>query len=133
MDHLWRQVYASTARSVCGPAPGSCLLVWTSPSPGILEPLRLPSPPPPVNRFTTDHHVQCLFCPEIFPHPENHQDFLKHLLTQHKFVIGDVNLIANFPAYVRYWRNKFRENSPSKYCTTMRASVITGESLLLSE
>jgi len=67
--------------------------------------------------------VECLFCSKVFPHPEKHQEFLKHLLTDHKFVIGDVNLIANFPAYVKYWRNKFRTNSPDKFCTTMRAAV----------
>ena len=104
----------------------SSLPVWTAARPGILEPLRLPSPPPPANRFTTDPSVECIFCPRVFCHPEEHQDFLKHLLTCHKFVIGDVNLIANFPAYVSYWRNKFKANSPSKYCTTMRAAVITG-------
>ena len=103
------------------------LPVWTRPSPGILEPLRLPSPPPPVSRGNTECQVECLHCPEVFGHPEEQQDLLKHLLTEHKFVIGDVNLIANFPAYVRYWRNKFRENSPAKYCTTMRAAVRTGQ------
>ena len=109
----------------------SCLPVWTSPSPGILEPLRLPSPPAPVSRFTSDPEVECLFCPEVFPHPEEHQEFLKHLLTVHKFVIGDVNLIANFPAYVKYWRNKFRTNSPDNFCTTMRAAVQLGDIDLL--
>lgn len=109
----------------------SCLPVWTSPSPGILEPLRLPSPPAPVSRFTSDPEVECLFCPEVFPHPEKHQEFLKHLLTVHKFVIGDVNLIANFPAYVKYWRNKFRTNSPDNFCTTMRAAVQLGDIDLL--
>ena len=113
--------------SLDGAGASSCLPVWTSPSPGILEPLRLPSPPAPVSRFTSDPEVECLFCSEVFPQPEKHQEFLKHLLTDHKFVIGDVNLIANFPAYVKYWRNKFRTNSPDKFCTTMRAAVQLGE------
>ena len=39
----------------------SSMPVWTNPSPGILEPLRLPSPPAPVSRFTSDPEVECLF------------------------------------------------------------------------
>ena len=105
----------------------SKLPVWTSPRPGILEPLRLPSPPPPVNRFQSDPEVECLLCQEVFHHPEQHQEFLKHLLTDHNFVIGDVNLIANFPAYIKYWRNKFRTSQPSQYCTLMKAPVKLGE------
>ena len=105
----------------------SSMPVWTNPSPGILEPLRLPSPPAPVSRFTSDPEVECLFCSEVFPQPEKHQEFLQHLLTDHKFVIGDVTLIANFPAYVKYWRNKFRINSPDNFCTRMRAAVQLGE------
>jgi len=99
------------------------LPVWTSPRPGILEPLRLPSPPPPLTRFNTDPEVTCLFCEQVFHLPEDHQAMLQHLLTEHNFVIGDVNQIANFPAYIRYWRNKFRTNPPSRYCTSMRAPV----------
>jgi len=102
------------------------LPIWTSPKPAILEPLRLPSPPPPVNRFKADPHMECLLCDQEFQHPEDHQKFLKHLLLEHSFVIGDVNLIANFPAYVRYWKNKFRTRSPSEFCSTMTAPVNLG-------
>ena len=75
-----------------GSKSASSLPVWTSPRPGILEPLRLPSPPPParrwegegadvregfcntnVGRFTADPDVECLLCPETFHHPEQHQ------------------------------------------------------------
>ena len=71
--------------------------------------------------------VECLLCEMTFDLGCS-QNFLRHLLVDHKFVIGDVNLIANFPAYVKYWRNKFRTNSPDKFCTTMRAAVQLGES-----
>ena len=101
----------------------SSLPIWTSPRPGILEPLRLPSPPPSNRHTTIDPDVICLFCEEEFLHPEKHQEFLKHLLSDHKFVIADVNMIGNFPAYIRYWKNKFRTNPPSSFCTTMRAKM----------
>jgi len=96
--------------------------IWTSPRPGILEPLRLPSPPPS-RPHSFDQEVVCLFCEEVFIHPERHQDFLKHLLSEHKFVIADVNMISNFPAYIRYWKNKFRTKPVSSFCTTMKAKV----------
>lgn len=97
--------------------------VWTCPRPGILEPLRLPSPPPSSRDILEDSEIICLFCDEVFLYPQNHQEFLKHLLTDHKFVIADVNMIGNFPAYIRYWKNKFRTNLPTTYCTTMKAKL----------
>jgi len=110
-----------------GAKDDSSLPVWTSPRPGILEPLRLPSPPPPANRFKSDPEVECLICPERFDHPSQHQDLLQHLLGDHNIVIGDVKLIANFPAYIRYWRNKFRTNPASNFCTSMTAPVRIGD------
>ena len=41
--------------------------------------------------------------------------------------LDNVKLIANFPAYIRYWRTKFRVTSPSQHCTTMRARAAVGE------
>jgi len=96
--------------------------IWTSPQPSILKPLRLPSPPRNQPNME-DFNVVCLFCEKIFTHPERHPEFLKHLLLDHKFVIADVNLIGNFPAYIRYWKHKFRTNNVSEYCTLMRAKV----------
>ena len=45
--------------------------------------------------------IDCLLCQEKFNVPSEQQNFLKHLLSEHKFVIGDVNLISDFPAYIR--------------------------------
>ena len=74
--------------------------------------------------------MECLLCEEVFHQPEDTQALLQHLLTDHNFVIGDVNMIANLPAYINYWRNKFRTNCPSRFCTSMRAPVKLGCILL---
>eukprot|EP00090_Calanus_glacialis_P031701 TRINITY_DN52697_c0_g1_i1.p1 TRINITY_DN52697_c0_g1~~TRINITY_DN52697_c0_g1_i1.p1 ORF type:complete len:476 (+),score=156.19 TRINITY_DN52697_c0_g1_i1:54-1481(+) len=97
--------------------------IWTCPRPGILEPLRLPSPPPSSRSILEDPEIICLFCEEMFLHPQNHTELLKHLLTDHKFVIADVNMIGNFPAYIRYWKNKFRTTLPTTCCTIMKAKL----------
>ena len=54
-----------------------------------------------------------------------HQELLRHLLADHSFVIGDVNLVANFPAYAAYWRDKFRTQEVASFCSSMRAPVTT--------
>ena len=41
--------------------------------------------------------------------------------------LDNVKLLANFPAYIRYWKTKFRVTSPSLHCTTMRARAAVGE------
>lgn len=82
-------------------------------------------------RFKSDPEVECLICPERFDHPSQHQDLLQHLLGDHNIVIGDVKLIANFPAYIRYWRNKFRTNPASNFCTSMTAPVRIGNLVLM--
>lgn len=111
------------AHSQYGARDESSFPVWTSPRPSILEPLRLPSPLPFTRTIIEDPEITCLFCEEKYLHPNGQQDFLQHLLTFHKFVIADVNMIGNFPSYISYWRNKFRTNLPSKYCTIMNAVV----------
>jgi len=109
-------------------AEENLLPAWTQPSPGIVQPLRLPSPPRPASSsLAPDPDLVCLFCSEMFQHPEEHKQFLQHLLLDHDFVIDNVKLIANFPAYIRYWRTKFRVTSPSQHCTTMRARAAVGE------
>lgn len=94
---------------------------WTDPQPAILEPLRLPEKEK--TPVFEEKEIECLLCEEVFNIPYQQQEFLKHLLSEHKFVIGDVNIIADLPAYVRYWKNKFRTCPLTAYCTTMRAEV----------
>jgi len=100
--------------------------VWTRPQPSILEALRLPEPSDissPPRGPPEGVEVVCVFCDDVFLYPEQHQDLLRHHLTEHKFVIADVHLIGDFPAYLSYWKNKFRASPVTAYCTTMRAKV----------
>lgn len=39
--------------------------------------------------------VLCLFCQEQFNATDQKEDLLRHLAVNHKFVIGDVNLITD--------------------------------------
>jgi len=94
---------------------------WTNPEPGILEPLRLPEKEK--TPIFEEKEVVCLLCEENFSFPVEQQEFLKHILKEHKFVIADVNIISDLPAYVRYWKNKFRTAPLTAYCTTVRAEV----------
>jgi len=98
---------------------------WTDPEPGILEPLRLPEIKEKTPIFE-DQDVECLLCEDSFNIPTEQQQFLKHLLSEHKFVIGDVNLISDFPAYVRYWKNKFARFPLASYCSIMKAGLSKG-------
>jgi len=87
----------------------------------ILEALKLPE----LGELSLDEKPQelvCLLCPEEFP-PDGVDQLLKHLLTQHNFVIADVPLIADINKYIRYWKNKFLETPLTAYCTSMQADV----------
>ena len=44
--------------------------------------------------------VGCPLCQQQFDGTESRDDLLKHLLEQHKLVIADVNMVANFKKYV---------------------------------
>lgn len=66
----------------------------------------------------TPKETRCLLCENIFVLPTNEKDFLTHIFTEHRLVIGDVNKIASLKSYVNYWRVKFRDEPLTKFCTT---------------
>lgn len=57
--------------------------------------------------FDKERVMLCLVCEETFQHPQEEKEFLKHLSSEHHFIIGHVELISDLPSYVSYWRNKF--------------------------
>jgi len=93
----------------------------TNPEPGILEPLRLPEKEN--TPIFEEQEIICLLCDDNYTLPSQQKDFLKHLLSEHKFVISDVNMISDLAAYIRYWKNKFRSFSLTAYCTVMKADI----------
>jgi len=85
----------------------------------ILEALRLPD----IDRLSlqTEQDLVCLLCDDEFTEANgnNRDTLLQHLLLEHKFVIGDVQLIADLPKYLRYWKRKFTSQPLTTYCTSI--------------
>ncbi|XP_062617716.1 zinc finger protein 277-like [Saccostrea cucullata] len=67
--------------------------------------------------------VQCLFCPDKFNISSQKEDLLKHLALEHKFVIGDVNLITDLKKYLTYWRQRFLEEDVTNFCSVITTST----------
>eukprot|EP00096_Caligus_rogercresseyi_P008554 TRINITY_DN2755_c0_g1_i1.p1 TRINITY_DN2755_c0_g1~~TRINITY_DN2755_c0_g1_i1.p1 ORF type:complete len:491 (-),score=171.02 TRINITY_DN2755_c0_g1_i1:16-1488(-) len=98
---------------------------WTKSNIGITVPLMFPEQEDP--SFGSDRDSVCLFCEKSWPLPSEQQGFFKHLLEVHSFVVGDVNLIADIPAYVTYWRSKLRApKGLQEHAFTMKAPVSSG-------
>jgi len=61
----------------------------------ILEPLSLPESPGGVSTVESSAYVPCIFCKECYILAEQNQ-LLKHMIIEHKLVIADVKLVADF-------------------------------------
>ncbi|ELW65404.1 Zinc finger protein 277 [Tupaia chinensis] len=61
----------------------------------ILEPLSLPESPGGSTALEGSPSVPCIFCEEHFPVTERDK-LLKHMIIEHKIVIADVKLVADF-------------------------------------
>ncbi|MGH0127012.1 UNVERIFIED_CONTAM: hypothetical protein FKN15_071435 [Acipenser sinensis] len=87
----------------------------------ILEPLSLPESPggsiPPDNSTS----VPCILCEENYSLTEK-DALLKHLILEHKLVIADVKLIADFRRYILYWRKRFPEQPITDFCSVIRTN-----------
>lgn len=75
--------------------------VWFFPDHGdyILEPLSLPESPGGASVEEGSPSVPCMFCEEYSPESDQNQ-LLKHMIIEHKLVIADVKLVADFRRYV---------------------------------
>jgi len=103
---------------------------WTKTQKTITEPLLLPDNPRTSqddSSFSLKQESGCLLCDDAkFTLPNEQPSLLTHLFNAHKMVIGEVDLIADLPAYMTYWRNKFRfskqptEEALQTYCTVMK-------------
>ncbi|XP_024418798.2 zinc finger protein 277 isoform X1 [Desmodus rotundus] len=85
----------------------------------ILEPLCLPESPGGSPASAGSPSVPCIFCEEHFPAAEQDQ-LLKHMIIEHKMVIADVKLIADFQRYILYWRKRFGEQPVTDFCSVIR-------------
>jgi len=93
---------------------------WTKGSRGITVPLSFPekeSSP----FFDKDRQIVCLLCEETFEHPKEEKEFLVHLTGEHRFIIGNVEMVSDLPSYIAYWRNKFvQAKVVTDYCKVVK-------------
>ncbi|CAK1555578.1 unnamed protein product [Leptosia nina] len=61
----------------------------------------------------------CVLCEQKYVLPKSEKDMLTHFFMEHRLVIADVNQIADLPAYVRYWKSRFKDHDQPYFCTTM--------------
>uniref|UniRef100_A0A8D2CPZ4 C2H2-type domain-containing protein n=1 Tax=Sciurus vulgaris TaxID=55149 RepID=A0A8D2CPZ4_SCIVU len=85
----------------------------------ILEPLSLPESPGGTTTLDGSPSVPCIFCEEHFPVAEQDK-LLKHMIIEHKLVIADVKLVADFQRYILYWRKRFTEQPITDFCSVIR-------------
>ncbi|KAM7121138.1 zinc finger protein 277 isoform 2-T2 [Molossus nigricans] len=85
----------------------------------ILDALSLPDSPGGSRSSEEAPAVPCVFCEEHFPVAEQDQ-LLKHMIIEHKVVIADVKLVADFPRYILYWRKRFSEQPVTDFCSVIR-------------
>ncbi|XP_025785096.1 zinc finger protein 277 [Puma concolor] len=85
----------------------------------ILEPLSLPESPGGTTALEGSPSVPCIFCEEHFPMDEQDK-LLKHMIIEHKMVIADVKLVADFQRYILYWRKRFTEQPVTDFCSVIR-------------
>lgn len=67
----------------------------------VLEPLLLPDRQDSCDGSNNSprRSVPCILCDNVLDITNTLNDYLKHLLEEHRFVIADVKLIANFRRY----------------------------------
>ncbi|XP_036376116.1 zinc finger protein 277 [Megalops cyprinoides] len=87
----------------------------------ILEPLSFPERPGHRLSPEPDVIVPCVLCSETAPLPEK-EALLRHLVLQHKLVIADVKLIADFQRYVLYWKKRFTEQPITDFCSVIKTN-----------
>lgn len=85
----------------------------------ILEPLSLPESPGGSAALEGPPSVPCIFCEEHFPMAQQDK-LLKHMIIEHKTVIADVKLVADFQRYILYWRKRFTEQPITDFCSVIR-------------
>ncbi|KAL0968584.1 hypothetical protein UPYG_G00268860 [Umbra pygmaea] len=89
----------------------------------ILEPLCFPERP--TADVGSSHHgsevVTCVLCSHSILLSQKDL-LLKHLLLEHKLVIADVKLIADFPRYMQYWKKRILEQPITDFCSVIKTN-----------
>ncbi|XP_049539248.1 zinc finger protein 277 [Anopheles darlingi] len=76
----------------------------------------------PPTSLVNERDVPCMFCDKTydFHSRENGPDhYLAHLYLVHRLIIDEVKEIGCLASYCYYWKEKFREDPPEKFCSAM--------------
>ncbi|XP_076877746.1 zinc finger protein 277 [Brachyhypopomus gauderio] len=65
--------------------------------------------------------LPCALCSNTHPLSDRDQ-LLKHLLLEHKLVIADVKLVADFSKYMLYWKKRFTEQPITDFCSVIKTN-----------
>ncbi|KAJ8249787.1 hypothetical protein COCON_G00230030 [Conger conger] len=87
----------------------------------ILEPLSFPERAGRGASPEQGGAVPCVLCSESHP-PSQTESYLRHLVQQHKLVIADVKLIADFSRYILYWRKRLTEQPITDFCSVIQTN-----------
>ncbi|XP_066505179.1 zinc finger protein 277 [Hoplias malabaricus] len=88
----------------------------------ILEPLCFPEQQSgSVGLVSSDDPVSCVLCSHSAPLSDKNQ-LLKHMVLDHKLVIADIKLIADFPKYMLYWKKRFTEQPITDFCSVIKTN-----------
>ncbi|XP_014677907.1 PREDICTED: LOW QUALITY PROTEIN: zinc finger protein 277-like [Priapulus caudatus] len=73
----------------------------------------------PISRIL---HAACPLCDECYCLVAARDEFLAHLLREHKFVIGEVHQVADMRRYVEYWKEKFQVSPLTEFCGVIKTN-----------
>merc|ERR1712235_202473 len=71
----------------------------------------------------SDQKTKCFLCGMEFNMLTEREAFLTHVITVHKLVIGDVELISDLSSYVEYWGGRFAESKNlAQFCAVIKTN-----------
>ena len=72
-----------------------------------------------------DNEIPCMLCDHVESNMDltsHFNEYLCHLVVEHKLVIADVKLIADLQNYAFYWKKRFAQKSLDEFCSKIRTN-----------
>nr|CAB3267922.1 zinc finger protein 277 [Phallusia mammillata] len=98
----------------------------------ILEPLLLkeekltPNSVEASNKKLADNETPCMLCQyteKDLDSKAHYDEYLCHLIVEHKMVVADVKLIADLRKYAIYWKKRFQEGPLDEFCSKIKTNT----------